>query len=233
MASARRETHRGRSEHDGYRSAFGVGARQTQGRSTRPTRCSRRASDVGPRRERRAVATGGFTGSNWRSSMRRGPAGRRRNPPPTGPRLSPRPDQLTVGAYVRRSSRSVWSGIRPGMSQGAWRPPVVGPSFNPLLPKQFLVHARDHVLQGRVRRLRLAGLKDHKEAAPAQGGELRPPCSVCRGRPGTLLIWFCDQSGTIKLRFRAGRDSGITGPEGRSLPSRDALLLAGGSDAVD
>src|ERR1700687_2291466 len=75
--------------------------------------------------------------------MRRGPSGRRRNPPPTCPKLLLRPGQLTLGAYVRRSSRSVWSGFRPDMSEGAWRPPRGWP-FNPLLPKQFLVHARDH-----------------------------------------------------------------------------------------
>jgi hypothetical protein len=26
---------------------------------------------------------------------------------------------------------------------------------------------------------------------------------VCRGRPGTLLIWLCNQLGTIKFDFRA------------------------------
>jgi hypothetical protein len=88
----------------------------------------------------------GSTGSNWRSSMRRGPSGRRRNPPPTCLKLLPRLGQLTLGARVRRSSRSVWSGFRPDMSEGAWRPPCGWP-FNPLLPKQFLVHARDHALQ--------------------------------------------------------------------------------------
>jgi hypothetical protein len=70
-----------------------------------------------------SVVFSGSTGSNWRSSMRREPSGRRRNRPPTCPKLLPRPSQLTLGARVRRSSRSVWSGFRPDMSEGAWRSP--------------------------------------------------------------------------------------------------------------
>jgi hypothetical protein len=58
----------------------------------------------------------GPTGSNWRPRMRRGPRGRRRNPPPTWPKSLPRLGQLILGARLRRSSRSVWSGFRPDVS---------------------------------------------------------------------------------------------------------------------
>jgi len=42
---------------------------------------------------------------------------------------------------------------------------VVGPSFNPLLPKQFLVHARDRALQSRyIRTMRGEGAGSHRRA---------------------------------------------------------------------
>jgi hypothetical protein len=120
----------------------------------------------------------GFNDSSWRSSMRRGRSRRRRNPPPACPRLLPRPDQLILGASVRRSSRSVWSGFRPDMSQGAWWPPVVGPSFNRLLPKQFLVHTRDHALCAGYAWRPFLRPKE-KKRPQRRGGELRPPCLPC------------------------------------------------------
>jgi hypothetical protein len=55
---------------------------------------------------------------------------------------------LTLGARLRRSDQSVWSGFRPDMSEGAWQrsPCVFRRHLNPLWPKQFLVHARNHAL---------------------------------------------------------------------------------------
>jgi hypothetical protein len=47
--------------------------------------------------------------------------GHRRSPPLGCPKLLRRPGQLTRGDGVRRSNRSVWSGIRPDMSEGAWQ----------------------------------------------------------------------------------------------------------------
>ena len=64
--------------------------------------------------------------------------GHRRSPLTTGQRLLRRPGQLTRGGRVRRSNRSVWSGFRPDMSEGAMAAALhVGCSFNRLLPKQF------------------------------------------------------------------------------------------------
>ena len=62
---------------------------------------------------------------------------RRRQSPPLGcKKLLRRPGQLTSGG--RQLSRSVGSGFRPGVCEGAWQPScVLGPSFNPQLPKQF------------------------------------------------------------------------------------------------
>jgi hypothetical protein len=81
----------------------------------------------------------GPTGSNWRPRTRRGPRGRRRNSPPTRPKLLRRLGRLTLGARLRRSSRSVWSGFRPDVSEIALAalPLACSPVINPLLPKQF------------------------------------------------------------------------------------------------
>jgi hypothetical protein len=65
----------------------------------------------------------GPTGSNWRPRMRRGPRGRRRNPPPTWPKSLPRLGQLILGARRRRLGRSVWSGFRPDVSETALADP--------------------------------------------------------------------------------------------------------------
>jgi hypothetical protein len=49
--------------------------------------------------------------------------GHRRSSPLGCPKLLWRPSQLTRGDGVRQSNRSVWSGFRPDMSEGAWQWP--------------------------------------------------------------------------------------------------------------
>ena len=49
--------------------------------------------------------------------------GHRRSPPLGCPKLLWRPGQLTRSDGVRQSNRSVWSGFRPDMSEGAWQRP--------------------------------------------------------------------------------------------------------------
>ena len=47
--------------------------------------------------------------------------GHRRSPPLGGPKLLQRPGQLTRGGCLRQSNRSVWSGFRPDVCEGAWQ----------------------------------------------------------------------------------------------------------------
>jgi hypothetical protein len=47
--------------------------------------------------------------------------GHRRSPPLGCPKLLQRPGQLTRGGCLRQSNRSVWSGFRPDVCEGAWQ----------------------------------------------------------------------------------------------------------------
>jgi hypothetical protein len=65
------------------------------------------------------------------------------------PEIVTKTRSIDLGCSPPRSSRSVWNGFRPDMSEGAWQHSIVRVRrhLNPLFPKQFLVHARDHALR--------------------------------------------------------------------------------------
>jgi len=172
----------------------------------------------------------GSTGSNWRSSTRRGPSGRRRNPPPTCPKLLPRPGQSTLGARVRRSSRSVWSGFRPDMSEGAWRPPRAWPVIQPAIAKT--------VPRARARSRFKAGIRTRSGEGAARSTPNAPPVHAGGfffARAGTLLghlQWMPPGDGGGRDRARHHQIRRSLLPRSRSGFTTPTKMSCGGQKLI-
>jgi hypothetical protein len=63
----------------------------------------------------------GSTGSNWQSSMRRGPSGRRRDPPPTCLKLLPTLGSIDLRCSPPKIKSKCLGRLSPDMSEGAWQ----------------------------------------------------------------------------------------------------------------